>query len=108
MVDFLLDNGADVNIQSSVTKDNALLSASNINDYDMVNHLLDRGANPMLRDVDGDCLAYSVQFDINKGRGTDKLKKTLQDLKKRLEGMGVVFPVEMIPPKEEEIPKGSA
>jgi hypothetical protein len=49
-----------------------------------------------------------VQFDINKDRGTDKLKKTLQDLKKRLEGMGVVFPVEMIPPKEEEeIPASS-
>jgi hypothetical protein len=68
----------------------------------MVNHLLDRGADPMQRNATGDCLAYSLQFYINKDRGTDKLKKTLQDLKKRLEGMGVVFPVEKIPPKEEE------
>jgi ankyrin repeat protein len=100
MVDYLLDNGADINIQQTVTLQNALLQAADILDYDMVNHLLDRGANPMQRNITGDCLAYTVQFEIeqNKTRGTDKFRKTLQDLKKRLEGMGVVFPIEKIPP----------
>jgi ankyrin repeat protein len=42
MVDYLLDNGADINIQQTVTLRNALLQAANILDYDMVNHLLDR------------------------------------------------------------------
>jgi hypothetical protein len=54
----------------------------------------------MQRNVTGGCLAYTVQFEIeqNKTRGTDKFRKNLQDLKKRLEGIGVVFPVEKIPP----------
>ena len=106
MVDYLLDNGANINIQQAVTKSNALLQAADINDYDMANHLLDRGADPMLRNADGDCLAYTVQFEIKtqveKGRGTEKYKKTLLDLKKRLESMGVVFPVEKIPPSEDD------
>jgi hypothetical protein len=104
MVDYLLDNGADINIQAKITKENALIGAADIHDFDMVNHLLDRGANPMQRDVSGDCLAFTIQHQINRGRGSDKYKKTLQDLKKRLEGMGVVFPVEKIPPKEGEDP----
>jgi len=102
LVDYLLNNGANINIQENITKSNALLEAADILDYDMVNHLLDRGANPMQRNVTGDCLAWTVQYDIKKGRGTDEFKKTLQDLKKRLEGMGVVFPVEKIPPKEDD------
>ena len=102
MVDFLLNNGANINIQQAVTKSNALLQAADISDYDMVNHLLDRGANPMLKNADGDCLAWTVQYEMQKNRGTDYYKKTLQDLKKRLEGMGVVFPVEKIPPKDDD------
>ena len=101
MVDLLLENGANVNIQTRLAKSTVVVTAAHILDYDMVNHLLDRGANPMLRDIDGSCLAYTVQFEIKtqveRGRGTEKYKKTLLDLKKRLEGMGVVFPVEKIP-----------
>jgi len=102
VVDYLLDKGANVNIQHAVTKNNALIEAADLHDWNMVNHLLDRGADPMLRDISGDCLAYTIQFQINRNRGTDKYKKTLQDLKKRLEGMGVVFPVEKIPPKDDD------
>jgi ankyrin repeat protein len=105
LVDLLLDNGADVNIQyNKITKDNALLDAYCIFDFDMVNHLLDRGANPMLRDVEGICLAYKVQQDFDSGEGDKNYRKIISDLKKRLEGMGVVFPVEKIPPKEGEDP----
>jgi len=102
MVDYLLNSGADINIQQAVSKSNALLQAADVLDYAMVNHLLDRGADPMLRNVSGRNLAWDVQFMIQKDRGTDKFKKTLQDLKKRLEGMGVVFPVERIPPSDDE------
>jgi hypothetical protein len=103
MVDLLLDNGADVNFQTTqLAKSTVVVTAADIHDFDMVNHLLDRGANPMLRDVDGDCLAYTIQHQINRGRGTDKYKKALQDLKQRLESMGVVFPIEKIPPEPEE------
>ncbi|GHT15307.1 hypothetical protein FACS189426_22780 [Bacteroidia bacterium] len=102
MVDLLLDNGADINIQTKLTKATVVVTAADIHDFDMVNYLLDRGAKPMLRDADGDCLAYTVQHQINRGRGSDKYKKELQDLKKRLESMGVVFPVEKIPSTKEE------
>lgn len=94
LIDLLLNSGADINHQSFISGDTPLATAYVVYKLDYVNYFLDKGADPLLMDSNGDNLAIRIQDDIKEGRLTDQGLEKITELKQRLiKEYGVVFPV---------------
>ncbi|MEJ5055491.1 ankyrin repeat domain-containing protein [Sphingobacterium sp. MYb382] len=93
LIDYLLDKGADINIKGSENR-TPILAAADISLWDIVNYLLDHGADYTAEDNAGWSVAYNVQDEIEMNKGTDERKQKVHALKRRLEGLGVAFPVQ--------------
>lgn len=94
LIDLLLNSGADINHQSFISGDTPLATAYVVYKLDYVNYFLDKGADPLLMDSNGNNLAIRIQDDIEEGRLTDNGLQKLSELKQRLiKEYGVVFPV---------------
>jgi len=93
LIDYLLDKGADINIKGSENR-TPIIAAADISLWDIVNYLLDHGADYTAEDNAGWSVAYNVQDEIEMNKGTDERKQKVHALKRRLEGLGVAFPVQ--------------
>ena len=94
LIEFLLANGADVNHPNYIMGNTAVQTAFDIYEYDIVNFLLDRGADPLQLDYHGNSLASSVQEQLDEGRVNLGITGGTQILKARLEReYGIEFPV---------------
>ena len=93
LISYLLDHGADINIRGTNNR-TPLIAAADISLWDIANYLLDRGADYKMVDNAGWSLAYNIQDEIDMNKGTAKRKEKVHALKRRLEKLGVEFPVE--------------
>ena len=94
LISYLLDHGADINIRDRYYNDSPIIAAARISLWDVVNYFLDRGANYEFINNAGTSVAYYVQDEIAMNKGTAKRKEKVHALKRRLEKLGVEFPVE--------------
>ncbi len=93
-VDLLLNKGADINHKDYVAGDTPLISAYQMFKFDYVNYFLDKGANPLQVNYQGNYLAYLLQKDLDEHRLNKGLLDEMAKLKHRLETeFHVVFPV---------------
>ncbi|MEN9918629.1 MAG: hypothetical protein RL662_1065 [Bacteroidota bacterium] len=88
-IDFLLKNGADVNI---VAKEGLppLITAADLGRFELVERFLDLGADPFLEDK-GSSLQKSIQYNIESSEGHPKNKELKRKLIRRLEAQGIKF-----------------
>jgi ankyrin repeat protein len=91
MVDILLQHGADINARESFDS-TPVLSAAKIGDYEMVYHLLERGADYSLKDANGSDLASLVATDVGKIRPGTKWAKRHEKVIAWLKAKGVEIP----------------
>jgi ankyrin repeat protein len=62
-VELLVDSGADLNAQMPISRETPAMTAIGARgDYQMVHYLLQKGANPGLRNSDGRTLADTIEF----------------------------------------------
>jgi len=64
--------------------------------------LWELGANPLYTTSEGISLAYLIQEDVDKKLGTKEYVSHAQAIMKRLEKLGVKFPVTLNPKNEKE------
>jgi ankyrin repeat protein len=88
-IDFLLRNGADVNIVAEMGT-TPLITAADLCWFDLVEQLLDLGADPFLKDKNGS-LQKSIQYYINRTKGTPDGRRKVRKLIKRMEALGMTF-----------------
>lgn len=94
IIDYLIDHGADVNLQGFIDGRTVIQTSLNISKIKFINYFLDKGANPLLVSSNGTSLAYDVQEEINNGRLTENGLKDFTNLKERLSNdFNVKFPV---------------
>lgn len=91
MVDVLLQHGADINARDSFGSTPVLRSAA-IGDFEMAYHLLERGADYSLKDVNGRDLADLVTKRIGKIRPGTKWAKWHEQVIDWLKAKGVEIP----------------
>jgi hypothetical protein len=95
----LLDNGADINIQSAFLQtplhDAAILSGLG-NNYEIFLYLLERGADPNIPDKYGETPAYKIQEKLEDYEKNGYRIPRLEALIDTLKARGVKFPVERI------------
>ncbi|WP_181042858.1 ankyrin repeat domain-containing protein [Apibacter adventoris] len=93
--DLLFKYGADANYLEYGSCDNAAQIALSGRQFALINYFLDKGSDPLSPDRLGETLAFSVQEQLAEFRGTDKAKKELESIKKRLQNeYHIQFPVE--------------
>jgi hypothetical protein len=88
-IDFLLENGANINIVAKMGT-TPLITAAYLCRFDMVERFLDLGADPFLEDK-GRSLRKSIHYYINRTEGTPEGRKKVRKLIKRLEKQGMTF-----------------
>jgi ankyrin repeat protein len=91
MVDILLQHGADINARKRFDS-TPVLSAAKIGDYEMVYHLLERGADYSLKDANGSDLASLVATDVGRIRPGTKWAKRHEKVIAWLKAKGVEIP----------------
>lgn len=98
---YLIEHGAKVNTEFKGKTPIQL--AAMIGRWDLVSLLWDEyGADPLYVSKDGRSLAFIVQNSIEKKLGTPKSLAHAQEIMKRLEKLGVKFPVTLNPKDEKE------
>ena len=96
MIDFLLKNGAELNVISTFGT-TPIITATQGAQWDLVERLLDLGADPFLEvqlGTDGSrssSVKGWVEYNLSVTEGTRESNKKLAKLLKRLEGMGMTF-----------------
>ena len=89
-INFLLKNGADVNIQAKYGT-TSLITAAELSWFEMVERLLDLGADPFI-EVKGTSLQKAMQYYIERTEGgSQKGRQRTRQLIRRLEGLGMEF-----------------
>ena len=99
-IDILLENEADIN-QLNRSDDNALLYASNLNNYELVYFLIERGGDYKQHNTAGANIAWDIHNMLNKGiisPGSTNYDSAMK-IKAYLESQGVQFP----PPSPAEV-----
>ena len=98
---YLIEHGVKVNTEFKGKTPIQL--AAMIGRWDLVSLLWDEyGADPLYVSKDGRSLAFIVQNSIEKKLGTPKSLAHAQEIMKRLEKLGVKFPVTLNPKDEKE------
>lgn len=94
-IDYLIDKGADVNLQGFIDGRTVVQTAVNLGKINYINYFLDKGADPLLITSNGTYLAYDIQKEIDKGRLTKNALKEFNKIKERLiKEFNVEFPVQ--------------
>ena len=107
LIDLLLKNGANINYQSYVGGGTAMSTALGLGKFDDVNYFLDKGADPLLLDANGNNLASLIQDEINEGRLSGYGLQEYNKLKERLiKEFHIQFPLKT--DKKKEWQKGRA
>jgi len=88
-IDFLLKNGAKVNIIAKKGTAPILVAAS-LTRWDLVERFLDLGADPFIEDK-GYTLKNRIEYYIGRTEGTPKYREEIRALIKRLQKMGMEF-----------------
>ncbi len=114
-IKLLAENGADMNdtitapfllcIGHSMKEVNGytpIQYAALVGKLDLVDLLWELGANPLYTTSEGISLAYLIQEDVDKKLGTKEYVSHAQAIMKRLEKLGVKFPVTLNPEDEKE------
>lgn len=101
-VRYMIEHGA--NINKEVNGYTPIQYAALVGKLDLVDLLWELGANPLYTTSEGISLAYLIQEDVDKKLGTKEYVSHAQEIMKRLEKLGVKFPVTLNPEdkKEEE------
>lgn len=88
-INFLLKNGADVNIVADWGLP-PIIVAADLRRWELVEQFLDAGADPFL-EVEGSSLKRSIEYYINSSEGTPAYRKKIRALMKRLQKQGMEF-----------------
>lgn len=99
-VRYMIEHGA--NINKEVNGYTPIQYAALVGKLDIVDLLWELGANPLYTTSEGISLAYLIQEDVNKKLGTKEYVSHAQEIMKRLEKLGVKFPVTLNPKDEKE------
>ena len=100
-IKLLAENGADMN-DTEVNGYTPIQYAALVGKLDLVDLLWELGANPLYTTSEGISLAYLIQEDVDKKLGTKEYVSHAQAIMKRLEKLGVKFPVTLNPKDEKE------
>ena len=104
-IKLLVENGADMNDTITAPEVNGytpIQYAALVGKLDLVDLLWELGANPLYTTSEGISLAYLIQEDVDKKLGTKEYVFHAQEIIKRLEKLGVKFPVTLNPKNEKE------
>ena len=107
-IKLLAENGADMN--DTITAPFLLCIGHSMKDTQKVRYMIEHGANinkelganPLYTTSEGISLAYLIQEDVDKKLGTKEYVSHAQAIMKRLEKLGVKFPVTLNPKDEKE------
>lgn len=99
-VRYMIEHGA--NINKEVNGYTPIQYAALVGKLDLVDLLWELGANPLYTTSEGTSLAYLIQEDVDKKLGTKEYVFHAQEIMKRLEKLGVKFPVTLNPKNEKE------
>jgi len=99
-VRYMIEHGA--NINKEVNGYTPIQYAALVGKLDLVDLLWELGANPLYTTSEGISLAYLIQEDVDKKLGTKEYVSHAQAIMKRLEKLGVKFPVTLNPKNEKE------
>ncbi|WP_349854869.1 ankyrin repeat domain-containing protein [Bacteroides cellulosilyticus] len=99
-VRYMIEHGA--NINKEVNGYTPIQYAALVGKLDLVDLLWELGANPLYTTSEGISLAYLIQEDVDKKLGTKEYVSHAQAIMKRLEKLGVKFPVTLNPKDEKE------
>lgn len=99
-VRYMIEHGA--NINKEVNGYTPIQYAALVGKLDLVDLLWELGANPLYTTSEGISLAYLIQEDVDKKLGTKEYVFHAQEIIKRLEKLGVKFPVTLNPKNEKE------
>lgn len=99
-VRYMIEHGA--NINKEVNGYTPIQYAALVGKLDLVDLLWELGANPLYTTSEGISLAYLIQEDVDKKLGTKEYVFHAQEIMKRLEKLGVKFPVTLNPKNEKE------
>ncbi|ROS20559.1 hypothetical protein EDF65_1289 [Chryseobacterium nakagawai] len=107
LIDLLLTNGANINYQAYIGGGTVVSTALGLGKFDYVNYFLDKGADPLLLDANGNNLASLIQDEINEGRLSGYGLQEYNKLKERLtDKFHIQFPLKIN--KKTEWQKGRA
>jgi ankyrin repeat protein len=95
IVDLLISKGANLNHRDHIGGNTPIIKAFNVNEFEMVNKFLDKGADPMLLDFGGNSLAYLIQLEATETeRYTEERRNEYKKLKQRMiTEFKVVYPL---------------
>ena len=99
-VRYMIEHGA--NINKEVNGYTPIQYAALVGKLDLVDLLWELGANPLYTTSEGISLAYLIQEDVDKKLGTKEYVSHAQAIMKRLEKLGVKFPVTLNPKDEKK------
>ena len=99
-VRYMIEHGA--NINKEVNGYTPIQYAALVGKLDLVDLLWELGANPLYTTSEGISLAYLIQEDVDKKLGIKEYVFHAQEIMKRLEKLGVKFPVTLNPKNEKE------
>jgi len=99
-VRYMIEHGA--NINKEVNGYTPIQYAALVGKLDLVDLLWELDANPLYTTSEGISLAYLIQEDVDKKLGTKEYVSHAQAIMKRLEKLGVKFPVTLNPKDEKK------
>ena len=99
-VRYMIEHGA--NINKEVNGYTPIQYAALVGKLDLVDLLWELDANPLYNTSEGISLAYLIQEDVDKKLGTKEYVSHAQAIMKRLEKLGVKFPVTLNPKDEKK------
>ncbi|WP_128331639.1 ankyrin repeat domain-containing protein [Apibacter sp. HY039] len=93
-LNLLFKYGADANYPEYGDGKNSAQIALLGRHFQLIHYFLDKGADPLLLDMDGNSLAFSIQEELAEFRGTEKAKKELESVRERLQNeYKIQFPI---------------